>query len=286
MIKKQEILLNELPSYSRWIPYLLGLAKFEKSLEKSAENISREFNIEKWGEVLNLLRSKNGVSLSDVDSLFIKDVQQAYYANGKLQVDSSLAVHREYFEILVSELTPEIEKSNHIVELGAGYGALIFKMAQLNEMKHVSFSAGEYTQSGIECIKLLAGDNLRVKGGYCDLGGLDLKALSPPENSVYFTSWSMVYTKGFPERTMRELLAYKPSMVMHFEPVREHWTGDSMLEMLWKRYLQLNDYNQSMLTGLRQYEQMGLIRIVEEKKNLHGINPLMPVSVLKWVPCT
>lgn len=286
MSRKQEISLNELPSYSRWIPYLLGLAKFEKSLEKSAENISREFNIEKWGEVLNLLRSKNGVSLSDVDSLFIKDVQQAYYANGKLLVGSSPTVHREYFELLVSELMPEIERSNHIVELGAGYGALIFKMAQLDEMKHVSFSAGEYTQSGIECIKLLAGKNLRVKGGYCDLGALDLKAISPPGNSIYLTSWSMVYTKGFPENTMKELLSYKPSVVVHFEPIWEHWSGGSMLEMLWKRYLQLNDYNQDILTGLRQYEQMGLIKIVEEKKNLHGINPLMPVSVLKWVPCT
>jgi hypothetical protein len=284
MTVEKEISLNELPSHSGWIPYLMGLKKLEKNLAKSAESLTREYDIEKWGQVLELLK-RGGATLDQADALFIKDIEQAYYTHGKLMMAPGHYVHRGYLELLTKELKKEIGDSKHIVELGAGYGSILLKLSRLPWLEHVSFTAGEYAKSGVESIKLLAGGDSRIKAGRIDLSALDLAELSPSENSIIMTSWTMVCLKGFSEKTLNEILSYKPSMVMHFEPVFEHWEGGTLLEMLWKRYLQLNDYNQSMLTSLKEYEARGLIKIVEERKNVYGINPLMPASIIKWVPC-
>jgi hypothetical protein len=94
----------------------------------------------------------------------------------------------------------------------------------------------------------------------------------------------MACLKGFSRSTLEEIIRRKPAVVVHIEPIYEHWSDDSLLQTLWKRYFQLNDYNQTMLTALRSYEAEGLIDIVEERRNLFGNNPLAPVSIIKWKP--
>ena len=94
----------------------------------------------------------------------------------------------------------------------------------------------------------------------------------------------MACLKGFSRSTLDEIIRHQPAAVVHIEPIYEHWSDDSLLHMLWKRYFQLNDYNPSMLTALKSYEAEGLIDIKEERRCLFGNNPLAPVSVVKWTP--
>ena len=191
-----------------------------------------------------------------------------------------------HFKFIRDETKQTLLKTKHIVELGAGYGTQLLKLAMLPEFKNLKFTAAEYTDSGIDCINLLARDlNLRLETGHCDLNNLCLNAFDISEKAVFMTCWTMACVKGFSRNTLLELIRHKPLEVVHIEPIFEHWNADLLLHMLWKRYSQINDYNQSMLTGLKEYEKEGLIEIIEERPNLFGINPLFPASVIKWRPC-
>jgi hypothetical protein len=149
----------------------------------------------------------------------------------------------------------------------------------------VGYTAGEFTDTGVSCMNLLAASaGIRLETGHCDLNDLKLEGFQIPENAVFMTSWAMAYVKGFSVDTLHEIIRHKPMVVVHFEPIYEHWNSESLLHKLWQRYCQINDYNQSLLSALKKFESDGLIRIIEEKPNLFGGNPLAPISMVKWIP--
>ena len=148
--------LDELPVYSHWLPYLLGLKSLSKSLDKTSESVLREYGQDKWGVLLEKLKSVQGATIADADRLNAgESVLKAFYAEGGLYVADSAAVQRAYFDLIRSVLQPLVEQSEHLVELGAGYGALLLKLAALPSFERVGFTAGEYTDTGLACIDLL-----------------------------------------------------------------------------------------------------------------------------------
>ena len=61
----KSINLNELPRYSKWAKNLLELKKINFK-RKNEKEINREFDIEKWGKILNHFSTKKKFSLDDV----------------------------------------------------------------------------------------------------------------------------------------------------------------------------------------------------------------------------
>lgn len=281
----QSIELDDLPQYSHWIHYLLGLKKLSRTLNKNADSISREYGQDKWGILLEKLRLLENPSITDADKLSIEDNKIAFYANGKLFVDEASEIQSYYFHLIRTELQSLSEMSGHLVELGSGYGSIILKLASLNGFDASKYTAGEITDTGVACMNLLASHlGNRFEAGFCDLNDLNLVNFNVPENAIFMTCWAAAYVKGFSRNTLNEIIKYNPKVVIHIEPIYEHWSEDSLLHMLWKRYSQMNDYNQNLLKTLKSYETEGLIKIIEERKNIIGINPLAPVSLVKWVP--
>ena len=177
-----------------------------------------------------------------------------------------------------------ISSVSQIIELGAGYGWPLLKLAKLTQYSHCQFIGAEYTDSGIECIDILAQrEQINLQVGYCDLNQLSLNQFKIIDNPLIFTSVAMICLKGFSKTTLDELIRIRPRIVIHFEPIYEYCNDNSLHSLMCKRYIQLNDYNQNMLTTLKEYEKQGYIKIVQESRNIFGTNPLMPFSVVKWV---
>lgn len=283
--KKERIKLDDLPQFSYWIPYLLGIKKLEVSLEKDAENIQREYEDEKWGVLLKEVLGLHAPTILDADRLFIGEKKIPYFDEGELYVDSARSVDDRYFDIIKQEIAPLTKLSGHLVELGGGYGSVIIKLAMLPELKGVGFTVGELTKSGVSLIKLLSAQlPVSFKCGPCDLNNLSLKRYQIPKRATFMTNWTMACLKGFPRATLEEILAHSPTEVVHIEPTYQHWSVGSMLHNLWQSYAILNDYNLTYFSDLQKYEREGLIEILDEKKNIFGSNPLGPVSVIRWRP--
>lgn len=280
------ITIDELPQYSPWIHYLLGLKSMSRSLEKNAESVGREYGQEKWGVLLQNLRLLDTPpTITHADRLTGEEKKVPFYAEGKIFVYESSEVQNLYFQMIRRELQAPVEQSGHLVELGSGYGSIILKLASLPGYDTARYTAGELTDTGVACMNLLASHlGNRFEAGSCDLDDLNLEKFTIPENAVFFTCWAAAYIKGFSRNTLFEIIRHKPMIVIHIEPIYEHWSEDSLLQLLWRRYLQMNDYNQSLLTSLKKFEAEGLIQIIEERNSIFGSNSLAPVSIIKWIP--
>ena len=72
----------------------------------------------------------------------------------------------------------------------------------------------------------------------------------------------------------------KINAVFHFEPVYELFGENTLLGLMRRRYVEVNDYNRDLFSQLQQRSEK--IRIVRNEANVLGINPLNPLSVLHW----
>ncbi len=141
----KEITLDELPLHSRWMSYLVGLNSLDKTLDKNAESLKREFGDEKWGALLVHLRSLASPTLSAADKFFVRKDKLPFYSEGKLYVAEPEIFLRHYVELIYRELRNLQPEVKHLVELGAGYGSILFKLATMPGFENVGLTAGEYT---------------------------------------------------------------------------------------------------------------------------------------------
>lgn len=274
--------LNELARYTDWLPLLIGLKEAGKTFSKTKESLKIEYEDEKWGRLFDYLNTIPEPSLKNADDFFKgANEDQCIYYKEKLILAKHQEVQDLYRKIIAQTLAPYDGK--HIIELGSGYGTVILSEIFNSHVKNSILSAAEYTSSGIKSIEIIDEHKKRLKQiGYCDLFDLDLSGFDIEPGSVFFTSWVMGCIKGYPEKTLKEFMKYKPAAVIHIEPIFQHYQENDLLGMLWKKYLLMNDYNHSLLDDLKSYQAKYSINVEEVERNVFGSNPLIPVSVIKW----
>ncbi len=280
-----EFTLNDLPRFSPWPARLLGLAEWEPR-QKTPIEVAREFERDKWGVLLERYRATGGsATIETVEGWMLEDAAPNLCSIGeRLELLApQQALDRHY--AVIAETLHSLLPATAIAELGAGCGSAVLRLALDPRFRAVPLQAAEYTQSGAELMNRLAmaaGVDLQV--GRCDLRGATLTDLSIPEHSIVFTCMAAHYIPYLEERFVSVLTRLKPRAVVHFEPCAEHCDTRTLIGALRRRYIDLNDYNQNLVSLLRQHAAIGKIRLLKELPAVIGVNPLLPISVLIWEP--
>ena len=126
-----EILLNDLPKYSDWAKYILGIKQLDKKIEKTAKEVIREYEFEKWGKLLSLLKDNPDLTLREIDRLIFGEEEVPFYENGVFQLLPALSGYTIICNWITSVLKQHCNDVSGLVELGAGYGAIILKLAKM-----------------------------------------------------------------------------------------------------------------------------------------------------------
>lgn len=278
--------VNDLPSYSRWPARLLGIEPWQPR-QRTRADLLREYDQDEWGGLLRKLASaKLPITMDELDALYIGDLSELSLRSwgeelSLLSEMESRLEHQRLVETSLEKLFP----ASAVVEFGAGYGGMILRMASSPRFRVIPLLAGELTRSGREVIQTMArASNLPVTVGHCDLGSPDIADFPIPEGALIFTSFALTYLSQLDRTFFERMAALKPKAVVHFEPFHEHFRGTTMLSLLRRRYLEVNDYNLNALTVAHEEQRAGRIRILREEPNVYGGNPLLPVSVLAWAP--
>ena len=278
------ISLNELPKFTDWPKRLLSLESFDVKY-KTEKEVLREYQDEKWGQLLKQVRSMSNPTLLEIERAYVDfstllpryDAGVFYLANERQMLDKHLDLYAEV-------LTPHLKGASCFVELGAGYGSKLFGLAQREGFSELPLVAGEYTQSGRDLISILA-DALGkpVAVGHCDFRKLKIEGVAIPEDAVIFTSYAVHYVPELSMDFVGFLSRLKPRAVVHFEPCYEHYPMDSLHGMMCRRYVELNDYVRNLVTVIEAgCSREGIpVRI---RKNVLGSNPFLPISVIEWAP--
>ena len=274
---------GDLPKYSAWPAILLGLQDFEPKKKTPAE-VMREFEAEKWSSVLAAVKGDSSLRVSDLDSLRLASPELALAESGSFYLASAMdAFHAQFGHQVrsISRFMPQ----DAIVELGAGYGSILIRMALLKEFKRCSFYAAEYTRSGKSALDILAArSGVSVSTGFCDFRTLQLSELAIPPNAIIYTSYAMHYVDPLPTDFPRYFAAMRPACVIHFEPCYEHCDSSTIYGMMCKRYIEINGYNRNLLSILRESRDKGEIDFLAEEVQVMGANPFLPMSIIAWKP--
>jgi hypothetical protein len=278
-------LLNMLPQYSPWPARLMGLEQWRSSARVPQELI-REFETEKWGPLWERVRSSEvAPGFDEVEQYILaNDKQLMCWSQGDLRLMSGKEAREAQFEHIATTLK-SLRSRHSIVELGAGYGQIVINLARRHGFENADLIAGEYTASGTKLIQYLAASyKLGITVAHCDLSEAPLIEMPIPPDSIIFTSYAAHYITAYDSSFIANMRALDPAYVVHFEPFYDHCHATTLLGLLQKKYIQANNYNQNLLSILEIAAERGEIEIVIEKKQVFGMNPLLPMSIVAWRP--
>jgi hypothetical protein len=283
--EQPEFTVEDLPRFSPWPARLLGLAEWQQR-KKTMTEVTREFDREKWGNLLDRYRATGGKAAIDVvEAWMLESIAPNLCTIGERfeLLTASQALHRHYE--VVAQTLHDLLPANSIVDLGAGFGSAIMRLAVNSLFRGVPMYAAEFTSSGVELMKQLAtsaGISLRI--GHCDLSSESLTDLSVPEGSIVFTCMAACYVPQIEDKFVSAFCEFRPKAVVHFEPCYEHCDAQTLTGALRRRYIELNDYNRNLVSLLHRHAAAGAIRILKEVPAVVGVNPLLPISILVWEP--
>ena len=277
--------LEDTPQFSPWPSRLLGLERFGKRI-KSPEEVHREYQLEKWGSLLEQLsEQRSGASLRQVDQWFKKSSGKSLcWINNEFKLLTSKASSQYYIDLIEEEINRYLPAPD-IVELGCGYGSIILKLTKRKSLFKCGFKAAEYTEAGrILTKKISIFENDPVEVGWCDLSTKKITDLEIPQGSIIFTSFAAFYIKQFKPFFVDAISRFNPKAIIHFEPLIEDCTDDSLLSLMRKKYIELNGYNVNLFTMLKKAEESKKIKILKKTQPIFGENPFLACSILTWKP--
>jgi hypothetical protein len=281
----QAYTIDDLPRFSKWPARLLGLESFGQRYKTPAE-IDREYEREKWGPLLNrVLSEKQAVPVEVVDRWSFEGSSTCLCSVGdRLEQMSALGAHRRHKD-LVYETLARLLPSSAVVELGAGYGAVILDLAKREPISSLPILAGEYTSSGVRLIgKLAQTQGLEITVGHCDFNAVPVAGFQIPAHSLIFTSFATHYVERLTPEFVESICDLQPRAVVHFEPCHEHCDTSTTIGLMRQRYIELNGYNRNLASLLHEAHRKGMITIVEESPAVFGANPFLPASIIVWSP--
>jgi len=276
--------VDDIPKYTPWVNRILGIDPWSQK-NRIPEGNSREFNIDKWGELYRWYSDNEYQNkINEVNEYWYRELDSTLMLErGKFDLEPVSIANTKYLDLVYKAIIKYSPVSS-VLELGAGFGNIIINIAKkLGD--NIGIYAAEYTSNGRSLIKNIASNNnIDIAVGSCDFMTGEINGISVPADSCIITSYASQYVPILDDKFIDSILKLRPKVVIQFEPVYEHCDDGSLFGLLRKRYIEINDYNTNLLTLLKNEEKKGTIYIIKERAIVFAVNPLLAISVVIWTP--
>jgi hypothetical protein len=271
--------LRDLPRYTPWIARLVDSSDGHH-YKKTRDSVLREFESEKWSALYSRMAA-DGIGLDAVERLqFVETREIAISWGSGLYLADPLDVRKGLASAVADRVNKVHSSGSLVVELGAGTGAVIIRMAKEPRFAESRFLATDLCASSIRIIDHLA----KSAGVVVETRIVDLadSAWNLPtiEGATVFLSFAGAYLPDLDADFWERLASLGPSKLVVAEPIYQFFHVDDMLGLLRKRYCEVNGYSQSILPSIEAARRGGILEITEIEENAIGVNPLCPVSFL------
>ncbi|WP_137285135.1 class I SAM-dependent methyltransferase [Halorussus salinisoli] len=293
----RKLRLGDLPKHSPWPARLLGLDDWEE--EPGYGGIGVSTYDEVYGNLLALAREnpemdfrevqrsanhyaeESPVPISRAEDLFLVDVDE------KQELQD---------EALVASLAGSLSGGETVVALGCGWGYELGVLA--DAYPDCEFVGGDPTENGVALGRELFGDHDRIRiepfdfrddrwnlleSVLADEEGSEDEGDAEADDVVLFTQGSLTALPSVREIVSETLTRYsdRVQVGVHLEHVRELHPEDSLLGQLRRSYTDRRDYNDDLLTSLRDADELD---VTATTYDVVGGNPLHPLSEVRWEP--
>ena len=276
----KKINIDDLPKFSNW-PKILIDSRTVVVHPKNYDEIQREYDRDKWGALYDKVKYSD-FTIDDLDRMDFGDKKEiACSIGGEIFLMDPLDAKRYLVRCIANELEIVFEPEGSIVEFGAGMGTIISRIASdVRFNKAVNFIASDFSVKSLDLITLIASRyQLNISTINCDLNLINDFSLIP-ENSVVYFSYVLALVKNLDIHFWQKLKQRHPKAVIIIEPLYDFYDESSILGMMQRRYLTANDYNINIYKTILQARSENIFSIQKINKNIIGINPFCPVSML------
>lgn len=233
-----------------------------------------------WDENYKLCLSQ-GVSKDSLKPKYVKSFPRIRY-NGRFiapenpfLVDDLLTIATTY------SFVKYLADVRYIYEFGCGTGRYLFELSEL--FPHKQLFGLDWTESSQKILNLIAGTGRNVQGIRFDMLN--------PSSHVSLKPRSAVFTIGATEQLgdrfhpfLSYLLANKPDIVIHHEPIEEFYNEQNLFDYLALLYHRQRGYLSGYWTALQQLAREGKLETLDARR-LHFGDPYHePVSFIAWRP--
>lgn len=194
--------------------------------------------------------------------------------------------NKDYFKKNIEEikeiLSKYCSKQTNLVELGSGFGRIIFSLIFFKFKLFKIIYACDLNPIGLKIInKISKKNNYRIKTLKLNLlKTKNFKNLKP--NSTIFTFNTLMCIPNLKINFFKELIKKKPKAVIHFEATYID-KPQNMLEKLSKKYFNNCDYNKTFLVYLQKLSKKNKIDLeIFNKKYLSNV--LLNERIIIWKP--
>ncbi len=282
---RKMISFNDIGKYSDWPSRLLSNNEFSFR-KKTTSEVIREFDKDKWGNLLSKLNTKKSFKFDDVE-IMERDQNELIPCFDKevgFYLTTIKRAEQRLLKLYQETIQTHLKNASCLVEFGAGYGSKIIKLSDALEINGLKLFAAEYTNSGCELIKLISGMlNKQISVGKCDFNSMTLEGIDIPENSIIFTSYALHYTQKLNTGIVDYFFKFNPKAVIHFEPCYEYLDKRTIHGMMSRRYIEMNDYTKNIASSLDDGCKKNNLEF-KVNKNIFGSNPFLPISVIECLP--
>lgn len=164
--------------------------------------------------------------------------------------------------------TKYMAEFSNIYEFGCGTAFNLVDLAKIYPDK--SLYGFDLTYASGKIIKLIKEHfGYNIEGGQFDF--------TKPDESIKIERNSCIYTFGALEQTYDKwspfldfIIARKPELCIHLEPIEEFYDEDNILDYLALEFHRKRHYLKGFYTRLKELEQDGVIEIIEHRRLFYG----------------
>ena len=267
--------------------------------------IDREYNREKWPELLEMaeglvaagehsmprllslleLHQRNNWRRAKADSA---PLESAAFAR---RVDIPFAAAFEGFAGMVARMICNAcrPETGCVVELGSGYGRILFRVWLSGGPVNASYFAMEFTEAGRKCTQAIGNLEPDMNLNVCpfDFNSPDYSLLPTRlEHAVVFSCQGIEQVPELKKEALTGLFGMTRDLTcFHFEPVgwqldeKDRKPGEGASN---EAYAEENDYNRNLWPLLKELQDEGQIRIDRVEAEVFGVVPENCVSIIGW----
>ncbi len=277
--------LNELPAWSPWPARIFGLSEW-KTPTRDVAKVDKQYDKEEYLRCLEFARAKGeGVTADDVRAFELRLDERGPMCMSQKEVlyeipaKNVVAAHAALMPEVVG---PFVDQADVVVELGCGFGLNLWELHKTRPGKQ--YRGGEYSKNAVELAKFLYAKtpNIQVEEfNYYDTSYAILERIPATSRVVVFTRHSIEQLPTA-KQVIESLSKYFDRIVavVHLDVVQENY-ADTLLGLMRKRYVVINDYNRDILSLLKARRDVEILR---NEPDAFGINPFNPTNILVWKP--
>jgi hypothetical protein len=279
---QKTISVDDLPRWSNWPARLLGVEDFA-SVKRDTAKVHAEYSVDKWQKCLDAFEASGGTMDAQALRRLSYDISlakpRASVQRGQLVEATNEEIMSAYDQILRDAMAPATADAATVVELGSSFGHIMWMLRKA--FPQLIFRGGDYADSAVAlAAKLYAGlENISVSkfDFYAPTYDIIENAKGPV---IVYTSQAL---EQIPKSAgvIETLSRYKGkiSRVFHLEPAYALYGSDSVLDLMRRRYIELNDYNRDLIPTLTNRSDVEILR---QDANIIGWNPFNSLALTEW----